>query len=60
MNILGPDKLLHFLVSYLIALVEPALAIVAGVGKEIYDALGGGMADVYDLVADGLGILAAL
>jgi hypothetical protein len=60
MELLGFDKLLHFVVSYLIALVDPALAVLAGVGKEVYDALGGGMADVYDLVADGLGILAAI
>lgn len=60
MELLGPDKVLHFIVSYLIALVDPALAVLAGVGKEVYDALGGGMADVCDLVADALGILAAL
>ena len=60
MNIVGPDKILHFVISYLIALVDPALAVLAGVGKEIYDFFGGGTADVYDLVADGLGILLAL
>ena len=60
MDILGFDKVLHFVFSYLIALVDPGLAVLAGVGKEVYDALGGGMADVYDLIADGLGILAAL
>jgi hypothetical protein len=60
MNILGVDKFLHFLVSYLIALFDPALAVVAGIGKEVYDAFGGGMADVFDLAADALGILAAL
>lgn len=60
MNIVGSDKILHFVISYLIALVDPALAVLAGVGKEVYDFFGGGMADVYDLVADGLGILLAL
>tara|TARA_R110001592_G_scaffold79556_5_gene237686 strand:- start:388 stop:570 length:183 start_codon:yes stop_codon:yes gene_type:complete len=60
MDIFGPDKVLHFVVSFIIALFDPALAVLAGIGKEVYDALGGGVADVYDLVADGLGILAAL
>lgn len=60
MNILGFDKVLHFVFSYAIALIDPGLAVLAGVGKEVYDALGGGMADVYDLIADALGILAAL
>lgn len=56
----GFDTLLHFLVSYLIATVDPVLAIMAGLGKEIYDFFGGGVADVIDLAADALGILAAL
>lgn len=60
MPVFGADKVLHFLVSYVLALFDPAIAVLAGVGKEVYDALGGGMADVYDLVADALGILAAL
>ena len=60
MNILGFDKVLHFAISYLIALVDPTLAALAGIGKEVYDALGGGVADVYDLLADALGIFTAL
>ena len=60
MNILGIDKLLHFLASYFIAMIDPTLAVVAGVGKEVYDFFGGGMADIFDLAADALGILAAL
>ena len=60
MNILGFDKVLHFVASYLIALIDPGLAVLAGIGKEVLDALGGGMADVFDLAADALGILAAL
>ncbi len=60
MDIVGSDKILHFVISYLIALFDPALAVLAGVGKEVYDFFGGGTADIYDLVADGLGILLAL
>lgn len=60
MGLVGSDKILHFVISYLIALVDPALAVLAGVGKEVYDYFGGGVADIYDLVADGLGILLAL
>jgi hypothetical protein len=60
MNILGFDKVLHFVFSYLIALIDPGLAALAGIGKEVYDSLGGGVADVYDLMADALGIFAAL
>ncbi|GMW00815.1 MAG: hypothetical protein AMXMBFR84_19520 [Candidatus Hydrogenedentota bacterium] len=56
---IGEDKILHFWVSFFIALVHPAIAVVAGVGKEIWDAAMGGMADAGDLFADGLGILAA-
>ena len=60
MDIFGFDKVLHFLVSFLLAQIDPALAALAGIGKEIFDAAGGGVADVYDLVADALGIFAAL
>lgn len=56
----GFDKILHIVVSYLLARVDPALAVAAGLGKEIYDFFGGGVADAMDLVADGLGILLAL
>lgn len=54
------DKFLHFWISFAIAFFKPGLAMIAGVGKEVYDALSGGIVDVYDLAADGLGIFAAL
>lgn len=47
-------------VSYLLAMIDPALAIAAGLGKETFDFLGGGVADVFDLAADAVGILLAL
>ena len=59
-EIAGFDKLLHFLVSYAIALSNPLLAFAGGIAKEVYDALGGGTADVLDFAADLAGILAAL
>jgi len=60
MNFAGFDKLLHIIASYIIARIDPALAVFAGIAKEVYDFFGGGVADVYDLVADALGILLAL
>jgi len=54
---IAPDKLLHFWISFAIAFTSPGLAWLAGVGKEAYDALSGGMASAGDLIADGLGIL---
>ena len=60
-NILfAPDKLLHFLVSFALALVDPVAAVIAGIAKEIWDSLGNGVAEWGDLAADLLGILAAL
>lgn len=56
----GFDKFLHIAVSYLLARIDPALAVAAGLGKEIFDFFGGGVADAMDLVADGLGILLAV
>jgi len=50
------DKLQHFWISFGIAFIFPLLAVFAGAGKEIYDALGGGVADSADLAADFLGI----
>ena len=55
-----PDKILHFVISFVLALIDPVIAVVAGVGKEIWDALTGGMADLGDLAADALGILLAI
>lgn len=60
MGLAAPDKVLHITVSYLLALVDPGLAIVAGLGKEIYDFFGGGVADVFDLFANAVGILLAV
>ncbi|NUM55221.1 MAG: hypothetical protein HUU46_16370 [Candidatus Hydrogenedentes bacterium] len=54
------DKLLHFWISFAIAFFKPGLAMIAGVGKEIIDVVTGGVADVYDLAADGLGIFFAV
>ena len=59
MEIVGFDKLLHVLVSYLLALIDPGLAVAAGLGKEVYDFFGGGVADAFDLLADAVGILLA-
>lgn len=53
------DKFWHFWISFAIAYFKPGLAVLAGVGKEVYDAFSGGMADAWDLAADGLGIFAA-
>ncbi|MBL7647013.1 MAG: hypothetical protein JNK74_12575 [Candidatus Hydrogenedentes bacterium] len=60
MEITGLDKVLHIAVSYFLALFDPALAVAAGLGKEIFDFFGGGVADALDLVADVIGILLAL
>lgn len=57
---IAPDKLLHFLVSFVIAIERPALAFLAGIGKEVYDAASGGIAEAGDLLADWAGILFAL
>lgn len=60
MQITGFDKILHMAVSYVLAMIDPALAIAAGLGKEAFDFLGGGVADILDLAADAIGILLAL
>lgn len=60
LDLTGLDKLQHFVASFLLALYDPMLAFVAGVGKELYDAARGGVADFGDLVADWLGILVAI
>ena len=54
----GVDKWLHFAVSFLLAAVDPFFALTAGAGKEIWDAVSGGVADLADLAADALGVLA--
>ncbi len=53
---LGFDKLLHFVFSFVIAMYNPFLSFLAGIAKEYYDGLLGGGADVYDLIADWAGI----
>lgn len=57
---LGVDKLEHFAVSFGLALWNPSLAFLAGVGKEVYDALRGTVFDLVDLAFDVLGILTAV
>jgi len=52
----GFDKILHFLFSFAIALFDPIVSFMAGIGKECYDAVSGGVADIYDLLADWIGI----
>lgn len=55
---LGVDKLLHFFLSFGLTLASnPLVAATLGVGKEVYDALAGGVASAGDLIADGLGII---
>ncbi|PCJ24106.1 MAG: hypothetical protein COA96_10195 [SAR86 cluster bacterium] len=36
------------------------IAAIVGIGKEVWDAMGHGTPDVWDLVADGVGIAAAV
>lgn len=57
---LGPDKAMHFLFSFVIALYSPVLSFFAGLGKEVYDALFGTGFDLADMAANTLGILFAL
>ena len=56
----APDKVLHALLSFIIAWVDPALALVAGLLKELWDLAGHGVAEWADLGADLVGIGAAL
>jgi len=57
---IGPDKAMHFLVSFVIALYDPLLSFFAGLGKEVYDELFGTGFNWGDMVANGMGILFAL
>jgi hypothetical protein len=57
---MGFDKVLHFLFSFAIAIYDPFVSFMAGIGKECGDALSGGVADVYDLLADWAGIVCEL
>ena len=58
--VIGPDKGLHFLVSFVLALYSPVFAFLAGLGKEMYDELFGTGFDWADMAANALGILFAL
>lgn len=55
---MGIDKVLHFVASFILARIDPVLAVVVGLGKEIWDAMGHGTPSAADLLADALGILA--
>lgn len=57
---IGIDKIYHFIGSFILTFIDPYFAAAVGIGKEIWDALGNGTAELADLVADGLGILFAL
>lgn len=63
------DKQLHFAISFVITLaisvltnvyIGVAVAIVAGVGKEMCDYYGNGTPEVGDLIADAGGIVLAV
>ena len=54
------DKFWHFWISFAMAYFKPGLAMLAGVGKEVFDAFSGGAPDAMDLAVDGLGIFAAI
>jgi hypothetical protein len=56
---LGFDKVLHLVVSFLIALFDPVLAVAAGLFKEAFDHVFGGGLDPGDLTANLAGILLA-
>lgn len=60
MGMFGFDKIQHFIASFAITIIDPWLAVLAGIIKEVSDELRGEMADVYDLLADGIGIVTAL
>lgn len=53
------DKLLHFAVSFTVALFDSTLAWSLGLAKELWDLAGNGQAELADLVADWAGILLA-
>jgi len=57
-KLLTSDKALHFLYCYLLATIYLPLAVAFALGKEAYDIKKRGFSrdNVYDLVADGLGI----
>ena len=62
LNLLTSDKALHFLYCYFLTTIYLPLAVLFALGKEAYDIKKRGFSrdNVYDLVADTLGILTAL
>lgn len=54
------DKVAHFLCSFVLGLMSPLLAVAAGIGKEAWDVIQGEGADALDLLADALGVFAAV
>ena len=54
----GLDKKKHFYVCLILSILSPILAIIAAVGKEIYDSKQSGNHFCWkDIVADGIGII---
>ena len=57
---IGQDKILHFLISFILALEDPFFSFILGLGKEFLDLMGFGVAELGDLIANALGILFAI
>lgn len=54
----GLDKKKHFFVCLILSIISPILAIIAAIGKEIYDSKQKGNHFCWkDIVADGIGII---
>jgi uncharacterized protein YfiM (DUF2279 family) len=54
----GKDKALHFGVCFVLAAINPIVAILAAIGKEIHDSKQQGNHFCWkDIVADGIGII---
>lgn len=54
----GLDKKKHFFVCLILSIICPILAIIAAIGKEIYDSKQQGKHFCWkDIVADGIGII---
>ena len=62
LKLLTSDKAIHFLYCYFLTTIYLPLAIAFALGKEAYDIKQRGFDrdNVYDFLADGLGILTAL
>ena len=58
---IGKDKFKHFAVCLLAAIIHPMLAIGLGLGKEYGDSKAkGNRWDWYDIIADGIGMVAGI